>query len=364
MARESKNLVNLDALVPRADLFEQPDSVVADAPSIRITDLEAGLTYSLLRKPDFQRETANWSPQQVAGLIQTFCAGDIIPAIILWQNGSQVFVVDGAHRLSALVAWVRNDYGAGSLSVAQFHGKIPPHQKDMHDATLALVGQSVGAWDEFKQNNAILGMKALQVQWITGHTAAQAANAFIRINQGGTIIDSLEVRILQAARSALSIATRVITRGGTGHAYWQHFTNSQAKSRTPALGAEIYKLLFEPALETPIKTLDVPLAGLGYGASVIRLAFDLVALTNRLPVPDSTRRKAPGAPMPDDVQGSDTLSYLRRTKRLVQFILSNEAYSLGLHPALYFYNGKRHFSTCRPPEYYFVGHGHGGAEQA
>ena len=113
MASGSKSFVNLDALIPRADLFEHPDAVVADAPSLRLTDLEPGLTYNLLRKPDFQRETANWTPTQVHGLIQTFCDSDIIPAIILWQNGNQVFVVDGAHRLSALIAWVRNDYGAG-----------------------------------------------------------------------------------------------------------------------------------------------------------------------------------------------------------------------------------------------------------
>jgi hypothetical protein len=110
-----RNQVNLDALIPRADLFEITDPVIADSRAIRITDLKPGLIYDLLRKPDFQRETANWSPQQVARLIETFSKADIIPAIILWQNAGRIFVVDGAHRLSALVAWVRNDYGAGDL---------------------------------------------------------------------------------------------------------------------------------------------------------------------------------------------------------------------------------------------------------
>lgn len=90
-----RNQVNLDALIPRADLFEITDPVIADSRAIRITDLKAGLIYDLLRKPDFQRETANWSPQQVARLIETFSKADIIPAIILWQNAGRIFVVDG-----------------------------------------------------------------------------------------------------------------------------------------------------------------------------------------------------------------------------------------------------------------------------
>ena len=338
MASGSKSFVNLDALIPRADLFEHPDAVVADAPSLRLTDLEPGLTYNLLRKPDFQRETANWTPTQVHGLIQTFCDSDIIPAIILWQNGNQVFVVDGAHRLSALIAWVRNDYGAGPQSSDLFKGRIPERQRLMHEETAGLVNNSVGTWESYKANNSILGLKALQVQWITGHTAAQAARAFIRINQGGTVIDNLEARILQAARSALSIATRVITRGGSGHPYWKHFLDSEAKAQTPKLGAEIYKLLYEPALHTPIKTLEVPLAGIGYGSTVIRFAFDLVALANDLPVADSTRKpKETDTPMDDDNEGTGTLNYMRRVRKMVQFVLSNEPHSLGLHPLLYFY---------------------------
>lgn len=338
MAKDGKNVVNLDALIPRADLFEQTTAVNADSSSLRITDLEPGVMYGLLRKPDFQRETTNWTPRQVVDLIETFCDSDIIPAIILWQNGSQVFVVDGAHRLSALVAWVHNDFGAGAKSQALFDGKIPDHQRAMAEQTAELLSQSVGPWETYKTANAILSMKQLPVQWIEGRTAAQAASAFIRINQGGTVIDPLEVRILSEARSALSVATRVIARGGKGHAYWQHFANTDAKAKTPGLGADIYKLLYDPPLELPIKTIEVPLAGLGYGPAVIRFAFDLVAQANGLAVLDSTRKAKPGeAKREDDLEGTETLAFLKKAKRAVQMILSNQPFSLGLHPALYFY---------------------------
>lgn len=91
----TRNVVNLDALIPREDLAA-PVEANADIPGLKISDLKPGLIYSWLRKPDFQRETANWSPEQVADLVETFANGNIIPAVILWQNGQRVFVIDGA----------------------------------------------------------------------------------------------------------------------------------------------------------------------------------------------------------------------------------------------------------------------------
>ena len=78
----------------------------------------SSLTYLTLRKPDFQRETASWEPQVVADLIGSFLDGDLIPSIILWRSPDtgNIFVIDGAHRLGALIAWVQDDYGDKELS--------------------------------------------------------------------------------------------------------------------------------------------------------------------------------------------------------------------------------------------------------
>jgi hypothetical protein len=109
------NVVNLDALIQRADLAA-PGEAAEDITSLPVMALEAkGLLYPALRKPDFQRETANWTPEQVADLISTFARRDLIPAVILWRAGQGVFVIDGAHRLSALIAWVHDDYGTGTF---------------------------------------------------------------------------------------------------------------------------------------------------------------------------------------------------------------------------------------------------------
>ena len=95
--------VNLDGLIPREDFEAKPDQPsAANLPATQtITELEKGkFFYSVLKKPDFQRETANWTPETVAELIRSFVNDDLVPAIILWRSPSNdVFVIDGSHRL-------------------------------------------------------------------------------------------------------------------------------------------------------------------------------------------------------------------------------------------------------------------------
>lgn len=339
MARNERNVANLDALIPRADLLGDHPPVILDDRTIRIADLEPCTTYDQLRKPDFQRETANWRPDQVVSLVQTFADQDIIPSLVLWQNGAHIFVIDGAHRLSALIAWVRDDYGAGDVSRKLFKDGIPPQQVAMHLETQRQIKDGPGTWADFSAGLPLIRMKGLDVQWIKDKTPLQAGEAFIRINQAGTQIDNLEVRIIRAPRSALSVATRAIPRGGAGHEYWKHFRSAEAKTKAPILGGEIHKLLFEPHLKTPSKTVELPLAGADYGMGVVRLAFDLVALSAGLKIPDSTSRGVTARDtLPADDTGEDTIRYLKRARAEVGRVLSTDPCSFGLHPALYFYS--------------------------
>ena len=110
--------VNLDALIPREDFaVNEGNSTSQFGQTLQIRDLEKGsFFYPVLRKPDFQRETADWAPERIASFIESYIDGDLIPAIILWQAGSNIFVIDGGHRLSALIAWVHDDYGDGDIS--------------------------------------------------------------------------------------------------------------------------------------------------------------------------------------------------------------------------------------------------------
>jgi hypothetical protein len=130
------HFVNLDALIRREDfdvaIDPQRVQSLDEANQLKIVELEASsLMYRLIRKPDFQRTTAHWAPYKVAQFIESFLTGDLIPALILWkssQSGS-IFVIDGAHRLSALIAWVHDDYGDRNLSQVFLRDIFHPNRK-------------------------------------------------------------------------------------------------------------------------------------------------------------------------------------------------------------------------------------------
>src|ERR1043166_1876037 len=106
-------LVNLDAMIPRADFALQDDRDATSYekfPSISVRDFKPdGLIRPSLRKPDFQRDTNPWSPEQVVSLLECFINGDLIPSVIVWKSPTYFFVIDGGHRLSAIRAWVEDD---------------------------------------------------------------------------------------------------------------------------------------------------------------------------------------------------------------------------------------------------------------
>lgn len=346
----ASNHVNLDALIKRADLAARGEEG-EDISSLSVTGLEPkGFLYPALRKPDFQRETASWSPDQVAELISTFVRRDLIPAVILWRAGHNVFVIDGAHRLSALIAWVHDDYGDGLVSRHYFQDFIPEDQRRAANRTRDLVGLSIGSYQDHKiaidhpQNARAdiaeraprIGWQEIQAQWIRNADHEKAEKSFFRINQGGTKIDAVEQRILKARGAPNALAARSIMRGGTGNKYWNKF-DQEAQTRIGELGRDIYELLFSPALSLPIKTLDVPVGGPGYGPRALPFVFDLVNVVNRVDAADAKNRRPTKDETAVDPDGNRTITYLESTREYVRRLCSNHPSSLGLHPALYFY---------------------------
>ena len=83
-----QQLVNLDALIPRDDFEVVDRNPYRQFDSIKIPDFAANsFTWSCLRKPMFQRETANWSPTKVVDFLSSFLNGDFVPNVILWRVG-------------------------------------------------------------------------------------------------------------------------------------------------------------------------------------------------------------------------------------------------------------------------------------
>ncbi len=229
-------IVNLDALIPREDFIAPIDASGTPGEggkaSASATDLRRTESFfETLRKPDFQRETAAWTPLMVCDFIEAFVSNDLIPSVICWQSPARLtFIIDGAHRLSAIIAWLEDDYGGGARSVA-FYGKIPEEQERIHLKTRELVKKRIGSYAEWRAETAtpgsiselsakVRGLAHAKVPllWVPGSDATKAEKAFFTINQSAVEIDATELKILNARSKPNAVTARTIVRNATGRA--------------------------------------------------------------------------------------------------------------------------------------------------
>lgn len=332
--------VNLDALIFRED-FEVIISN-GEAPfkhSMEIFELERNqFFYAALRKPDFQRETSEWSANIVVGLIRSFIEGELIPGVILWKHGELTFVIDGSHRLSALIAWVQDDYGDGDLSRQFFDHTIPDEQIKLAKRTRELVEKEFGSYRDHKDaigNPDSYGpdlvarargfsSRSLQLQWVRGDSA-KAEDSFVRINQRAATINAQELELIKSRNKPNAIGARAIIRRGTGHQYWSNFGDNE-QDAIREFATEIHTMMFEPNLSYPIKSLDLPAGGIVYSGPSLRMIYDFINLC------------VGATSSEDDETGRRTIDYLKRCRKVMRLVVSNHVSSLGLHPAVYFYS--------------------------
>jgi hypothetical protein len=359
----SASLVNLDALIPREDFVFSPD----DKPKpqtlnyLRANELLfGGNLLAVLRKPDFQRETAFWSAEKVRDLIEAFVNEDLVPALILWRsNANQIFVIDGAHRLSCLIAWVNNDYGNGTISKAFFGTSIPGDQVKAAEKAQKLVEEAVGSYRDVQEafQKAVPSPKLVEiakrlhncvvvVQSLEGD-ADKAEKSFFKINEQGVQLSRTELTLLHSRRCPNAVAARAISQQGAGQFYWSTFED-QKQRQIEKDAARLHRMLFHPPLvSSTLKTTDVPVAGNEKAAGALSLLFDTVNLSNELkdnPIPTSKQHAESLVPV--DLNGDTTMEFLGKTKRVVERISSDDPGSLDLHPFVYFYSdGGRHLPS-------------------
>ncbi len=349
------NLVNLDAMITREDfsVSDEQTSSFENVSTISLRDFTSGgLIGPSLRKPDFQRETNHWSPEQVVSLLECFINGDLIPSVILWQSPTYLFVIDGGHRLSVLKAWIEDDYGDGPSSQAFFGYEISDEQKRIAKHTRNLVDNKIGKWTHFAQQssnqnlpaserkklNAVIS-RGLPIQWVKGDSD-KAEASFFKINTKGTPLDEVEELLLKNRKKSISIASRAIIRSGTGHRYWSAFSEANTQ-KIESLSKQVHTILFDPEIKSPVKTLDLPLGGPKGVRTAIQALIDLclIAARNQKGEPKTINGT------PDDVTGTETIKVLNNVLKLSKRVTGNDTGSLGLHPAVYFYGPTGRHST-------------------
>jgi hypothetical protein len=267
----------------------------------------------------------------------------LIPAIILWRSTSgYLFAIDGSHRLSSLFAWINDDYGDGKITKLFYDGVIPDDQIEIAENTRKLINKKIGSYEDYKLASSHpekvkpdivkraknLAALAIQLQWVEGD-ASIAENSFFKINQQAAPIDKTELKLLKSRKKPNSIAARAIIRSGKGHKYWSCFPREK-QEEIQELAREINKILFDPKLITPIKTLDIPIGGKLYSAQALPLILDFVNVANQID-PNSNE-------LEEDSTGERTTALLKQTRKIAWLLNSNHASSLGLHPIIYFYS--------------------------
>ncbi|MGN7503556.1 MAG: GmrSD restriction endonuclease domain-containing protein [Alphaproteobacteria bacterium] len=337
--------INLDALICREDfgvLGEQSQSNLFS--NLPINQLISPVLYPFLRKPDFQRETNEWDEKKISGFIESFLNGELIPSIILWRNPTgYYFVIDGAHRLSALISWVYDDYGDGKYSREFYQNNISEEQLVNAEKARKYINRNIGSYVDVMnatqqesgsakhllEKAKSLGAYSIQVQWVDGDVS-KAEKSFFKINQQASKIDKTELKLLKSRKKPNCIAARAIIRRGEGRHYWSDFS-AENQNRIEDISKEISDLLFSPALKTPVKTLDLPLGGKQMTAASLPLILDFVNLANDVKSENEQE-------LENDTTGDSTVHFLNRARKLIWRINSTHASSLGLHPAIYFYS--------------------------
>jgi hypothetical protein len=336
--------VNLDALLPREDFIShgikdqkqnQPTRLelvhLLPEPTVNYSSI-----YHLLKKPDFQRETNEWDTKRIANLIESFIDGSFIPSIILWQNQetNKIYVIDGAHRLSAIIAYINDDYGDGKISREYYkYNEIPSAEVELARKTKAYIDKNIGSFNEVMKEGgtkaANLKLGGFDIQIIRGDVK-KAEDSFFKINQQGVVINTTEKELCKTRGFPLSIATRSIVKGAAGAQYWENFEASY-QTRIKEVSEELNTLLFKPPYNEESRSviLDHPLGGNSItGIPVVFDMLKIIRATYKNNIEETEK----------DTKGEATLEYLNLARKLIWRTFSEQPGSLGIFPSVYFYN--------------------------
>jgi hypothetical protein len=101
----------------------------------------------------------------------------------------------------------------------------------------------------------------------------------------------------------------------------------------------MYEDVFKPEVDDPVKTLELPIGGSISPVDALGLLIEFLAIAG-------TRQQGIKSieQYPEDQTGEGTVAVLRNAYEVLKRISGNKSGSLGLHPAIYFYNEKAKYS--------------------
>lgn len=246
--------------------------------------------FPLLRKPDFQRETSAWTPDDCVRLLESIVKGLIIPSLIIWKSPDNnfLYILDGAHRISVMRAWIIDDWGDKADEDYYERHEYFDEIRAAAQAVRSLVKTHIGSWEDFLSAGAswfeaskhgsprdklsareyerglfyteMIQNAGFHIQEVSGDYEVAEAS-FLRINKSGQPLYDWETTLIENRNSSFARAVMSVANGGSGR-YWPENTQDtalDAMSHAITQASEaLHKRIFVPPLQSPIHDINVP----------------------------------------------------------------------------------------------------------
>ena len=298
--------VYLDHLIKRENLRyhrskeKMPSAPPSTSSMLRMSDLfgsHISARVGSLRKPDFQRRTWSWTPEDCVSLLESIVNEQVVPSIIMWtspENGLD-YVLDGGHRISVVLAWLNDDLGDNLSSDIYLDETEEQHVKKAAREVRNQVMTRVGNISEFQEaekaiDQAMMEEKAprlvldnktfnhglfyqklrkgdigFHILWVVGDYE-KAEQSFLKINKGGRALSEWETAVVENRHSSFIRTVMSLSSISSAKYYWHtkeiKDENEEKEKKIDAIIDNIYKLhkiLLQPQYVTPIRRLQQPL---------------------------------------------------------------------------------------------------------
>jgi hypothetical protein len=252
----------------------------------------------LLRKPDFQRATWAWTPKDCVDLLESVLQEQVVPSVIMWLSpDSEWYVLDGGHRISVLLAWIRDNWG-DRVSSAEYND--PTLERNSKEAAQyvreMLAERKIGSFEEYliaeqrytqlleerRSPESQLDSTSIEyaklvrrwdsvnigfpILWVKGGYD-KAEDSFLKINKSGRQLSPWETKLVENRSSSFARVVMSIAQVRSAEHCWptrdSEVENDEIlKQRVGAILKkvnEIHELLFTPPYKLPVDDPRQPL---------------------------------------------------------------------------------------------------------
>jgi hypothetical protein len=369
-------------LLETGEVASQPlDTTLYDT-HLKISDLHGrNSKVRKLRKPDFQRATWAWSPEECVDLLESVLEERVVPSVIMWLSPENFqYVLDGGHRISVLLGWITDNWG-DRLSAEEYSDPIvEENNKEAARAVRELLRQrGIGTFkeyddaeaeywrieDEGKNPRQILDTRTFQyaekqrrwsavsvgfpILWVKGDYEV-AEQSFLKINKTGRRLSDWETKLVENRSSSFARVVMSISTISAPQHCWPlddpEVENSSILQKQVEQILEkvrtVHDLLFDPPYRKPISDIRQPLLATPYTKPEMKPAYlaELITIAQgkkgQKPETESLIKKDRNAKAAQVIANGEQV--LKDTLDVISNIYGPSPRSLGLLPLLYYYN--------------------------